>query len=94
MTLVEGYRPTLQSFKHVFIWTNIYVVPVFFLNLLIGSNYLFIAYKPDFPTLLDLLAPWPWYVLELEVVGFLILFILYLPFLIKDAQAKRQPAIS
>jgi len=92
MTLVEGYRPTLQSFKQVYIWTNIYMIPVFFLNLLIGSNYLFIAHKPDFPTLLDLLAPWPWYVLELEAVGFMILFILYLPFLIRDLRTKQLPA--
>lgn len=88
MTLVEGFRPTLASFKRVFLWTNIYMIFVFIFNLVIGSNYLFIAYKPDFPTLLDLLAPWPWYILELEVVGFMILFILYLPFLIHDWRAN------
>lgn len=84
MTIVEGFRPTLQSFKRVFIWTNLYMIPVFFLNLVIGSNYLFIAYKPNFPSLLDLLAPWPWYIIELEVIGAAILFFLYLPFLTKD----------
>ena len=93
MTLVEKYRPTLSSFKRVFLWTNIYIIPVFLLNLLIGSNYLFIAYKPDFPTLLDLLARWPWYIIQLEVVGFLILFILYLPFLISDWHTKNQTNI-
>jgi hypothetical integral membrane protein (TIGR02206 family) len=90
MTVVEGFRPTLASFKHVFIWANIYLIPVFLLNLVIGSNYLFIAYKPDFPTLLDLLAPWPWYIIQLEVVGLLILFMLYVPFFIKDWQIKKQ----
>lgn len=90
MTVVEGYRPTLQSFKRVFIWTNLYMIPVFFLNLAIGSNYLFIAGKPEFPTLLDLLAPWPLYILQLELIGFSILFILYLPFLIKDLRFKKQ----
>ncbi len=89
MTLVEGYRPTLESFKRVFIWTNIYMIPVFFLNQAIGSNYLFIASKPSFPTLLDMLAPWPWYILELEVIGFAIFFLLYMPFFIKDMRAKR-----
>jgi hypothetical integral membrane protein (TIGR02206 family) len=89
MTVVEGFRPTLQSFKRVFIWTNLYMIVIFFLNLAIGSNYLFIAYKPNFPTLLDMLAPWPWYILELEAIGFAIFFILYIPFLIKDWQAKR-----
>jgi hypothetical integral membrane protein (TIGR02206 family) len=90
MTVVEGFRPTLQSFKRVFIWTNIYMVIIFFLNLAIGSNYLFIAHKPDFPTLLDMLAPWPWYIIELEVIGFAIFFILYIPFLVKDWRTKVQ----
>lgn len=95
MTVVEGFRPTLQSFKRVFIGLNLYMVVIFFVNLAIGSNYLFVAHKPDFPTILDLLAPWPWYILELEAVGFAIFFILYIPFLIKDWRAKQQsPAYS
>ncbi|MFN8413601.1 MAG: TIGR02206 family membrane protein [Anaerolineales bacterium] len=92
MTVVEGYRPTLQSFKRIFIWTNIYMVFVFFLNLAIGSNYLFIAHKPEFPTLLDILAPWPWYVLELEAIGFAVFFLIYLPFLIKDLRMNANEA--
>jgi hypothetical integral membrane protein (TIGR02206 family) len=94
MTVVEGFRPTLQSFKRVFIWTNIYMVPIFFINLAIGSNYLFIAHKPEFPTLLDALSPWPWYIPQLEIVGFAILSILYVPFLIKDWREKRRAAIT
>ncbi len=92
MTVVEGFRPTLQSFKRVFIWTNIYMVVIFFVNLAIGSNYLFVARKPDFPTLLDMLAPWPWYILELEAIGFAIFFVLYIPFLIKDMRQKNMVA--
>ncbi len=84
MTWVEGFRPTCGSFKKVFLWTNIYMVIMFFVNQAIGSNYLFVAYKPNFPTLLDLLAPWPWYILELEVIGLAVCLILYLPFAIKD----------
>ncbi|MBM3124797.1 MAG: TIGR02206 family membrane protein [Chloroflexi bacterium] len=91
MTLVEGFRPTLRSFKRVLIWTNIYMIPIFFLNLAIGSNYLFIAHKPDFPTLLDLLWPWPWYILQLELLGLVIFGILYLPFLISDWRVKTRP---
>jgi len=91
MTIVEGYRPTLESFKRVFITTNAYMILVFFANLIIGSNYLFIAYKPDFPTLLDMLAPWPLYIFQLEIIGFIVFFILYIPFLIKDWRAKHQP---
>jgi hypothetical integral membrane protein (TIGR02206 family) len=68
------------------------MVVIFFVNLTIGSNYLFVAGKPDFPTLLDMLAPWPWYILELEAIGFAIFFILYIPFLVKDLRAKRLAA--
>jgi hypothetical integral membrane protein (TIGR02206 family) len=94
MTIVEGNRPTLESFKRVFIVTNVYMIFVFFVNLAIGSNYLFIAYKPPFPTLLDTLSPWPWYIFELELIGFAIFFIIYIPFLIKDWRMKQQTAMA
>jgi hypothetical integral membrane protein (TIGR02206 family) len=94
MTLVEGYRPTWGSFKRVFQWTNIYMVLIFFLNFALGSNYLFIAHKPPFPTIIDLLAPWPWYILELELIALVICFILYLPFAIKDWMTAKQPAMA
>jgi len=74
----------LSSFKRIFIWTNIYMVAIFFLNRAIGSNYLFIAEKPPSPTLMDALSPWPWYIPQLEILAFIMLFILYIPFLIKD----------
>ena len=90
MTWVEGFRPTWKSFKTVIIWTNVYMVIVFFINLALGSNYLFIAHKPDTPSLIDLLSPWPWYIPELEVLALIIFFILYLPFMIKDWAAGRK----
>lgn len=92
MTVAEGYRPTLASFKRIFIWTNIYMIVIFFLNRLIGSNYLFIAQKPPSPTLMDALSPWPWYIPQLELVGFAVFFILYIPFLLKDQFAKSSQA--
>jgi hypothetical integral membrane protein (TIGR02206 family) len=91
MTVVEGYRPTLQSFKRVMIWANIYMAFIFILNLVIGSNYLFIGHKPEFPTLIDMLAPWPWYILELEVIAFVILGVMYIPFLVKDWRTRSLP---
>ncbi|MDO9348014.1 MAG: YwaF family protein [Anaerolineales bacterium] len=61
---------------------------VFVVNLLIGSNYLFIAHKPPTASLLDLLPEWPWYIAWVEVIGILICLILYLPFAIQDWRAK------
>jgi hypothetical integral membrane protein (TIGR02206 family) len=89
MTVVEGFRPTLSSFKRIFIWTNIYMAVIFFVNRAIGSNYLFIAEKPPSPTLMDALSPWPWYIPQLELLAFAILFVLYIPFLIKDRLSQK-----
>ena len=71
-------------------FTNIYMVSVFFINQLIGSNYLFVAYKPPGPTLLDALPEWPWYLLYMEAIGLVMFLLLYLPFIIKDWRGKRK----
>lgn len=88
MTFVEGYRPTVDSLKRVFIWTNLYMAVVFVLNLVIGSNYLFIAHKPETASLIDMLGPWPWYILSLEAIGIVMCLLLYLPYAIKDRREK------
>jgi hypothetical integral membrane protein (TIGR02206 family) len=84
MTAVEGYRPTWASFKRVFIFTNLYAVVVYGINLLLGSNYLYVMHKPPTASLLDVLGPWPWYLVALEGIAFMLFFLLYLPFAIKD----------
>jgi hypothetical integral membrane protein (TIGR02206 family) len=84
MTVVEGFRPTWKSMVRVFIWMNLYAVVIFFLNTAIGSNYLLINSKPDTPSLLDLLPPWPVYILYMELIGIVTMLLLYLPFAIKD----------
>jgi uncharacterized membrane protein YwaF len=43
---------------------------------------------------LDALAPWTWYIIQLEAVGFAIFFVLYLPFLIGDLMKKKSLATS
>lgn len=88
MTVVEGLRPTWKSMVRVAIWTNLYALVVFFINSAIGSNYLMINRKPDLPSLLDLLPPWPVYILYMEVIGVISILLLYLPFVIKDWREK------
>jgi len=83
-TVVEGYRPTWRTLWRVAGCMLGYTVVIFGLNLLLGSNYLFIGRKPDFPSLIDELGPWPWYVLALVGVGLASLFLLYVPFALKD----------
>ena len=91
MTVVEGYRPTWTSLRNVFIGANLYMVFVGLVNWLIGSNYLFIAHKPETPSVIDLLGPWPWYILGLEVIGVMTCLILYTPFAINDWRRLQSP---
>lgn len=84
MTVVEGFRPTWKSIMRVFIWMNLYAALVYVINIAIGSNYLMINHKPVTPSLLDLLPPWPIYILYMEGIGVITMLLLYLPFAIKD----------
>ena len=84
MTLVEGFRPFWKDAVRVFVISNVYMLFVGLVNFLIGSNYLFIARKPDTASLLDVLGPWPWYILAIEAIGILMILILYSPYAVKD----------
>ena len=84
MTVVEGYRPTWSSLKRVVIWMNIYAVIVAGVNVLIGSNYLYTLHKPETASLMDVLGPWPLYLISLELIALLLCILLYLPWMIKD----------
>ncbi len=90
MTIVEGMRPNWRSMLHVFVITNIYMVIVFFINQLIGSNYLYVAHKPPGPTILDALPEWPWYLLYMEAIGIVMMLLLYIPFAIKDWRQRKK----
>jgi hypothetical integral membrane protein (TIGR02206 family) len=92
MTVVEGFRPTWKSLLRVALWMNIYVVIVYFINDAIGSNYLMVNAKPNTPSLLDLLPPWPVYILYMEVIGFITVFLLYLPFAVRDLRSPTRGA--
>ncbi len=88
MTVVEGFRPTWKSVLRVFAWTNIYAGIVFYINTLIGSDYLWINGKPATPSLLDLLPPWPIYIVYMELLAIACMLLLYLPFAAKDLRNK------
>jgi len=88
MTVVEGFRPNWKSILRVAFWANVYMVIIYFINTAIGSDYLFINGKPATASIMDLLPAWPYYIIYLELIGVATIFLLYLPFLIKDWRAK------
>ena len=81
MISVEGFRPSKWSVPRAFLITNLYALIIFPVNMLTKGNYLFLSRKPEGGTLLDLLGPWPWYILSLEAVALLLFTLLYLPFI-------------
>ena len=78
----------MNLLKRVIIGSNLYMVAVFILNFIIGSNYMFIARKPDTASLLDVLPAWPWYIAIIELLGLAFVLLFYAPFAIKDMQNK------
>lgn len=50
------------------------------INLILGSNYMYLIHKPAGPTVYDLLGPWPWYIFNIELFMAVLFPILTLPF--------------
>ena len=65
-TWVKGFRPTIWSVLKLFIFLNLLMPIILFINKLIGGNYMFLSHKPKGPSLMDVLGPYPWYILSLE----------------------------
>lgn len=89
MTVVEGFRPTWKSLVRVFLVTNVYMLVIYFVNIALGSNYLMINAKPATASILDLLPAWPYYILDMELLGIITFILLYLPF----AARNRKPLL-
>jgi hypothetical integral membrane protein (TIGR02206 family) len=76
---VEKFRPSRKSVIRTFLITNAYAAFIIPINKLTGGNYLFLSWKPR-GSMLDLLGPWPWYILSLEAVALTLFILMYLPF--------------
>ena len=69
LTWGRGVRPDWRTYRLSVAITFGWAASVFTLNLLLGTNYGFLNRKPPSTTALDLLGPWPWYVVaEIAIV--------------------------
>lgn len=75
-----GLKIEWASLKRVFIITNLYALIVGVFNAIFATNYGYLRAKPSHPSLLDHLGPWPQYLIGMEVVLIITLFLFYLPF--------------
>lgn len=90
MVFVEGFRPKWKSLWRAFFYLNLYTLFIFIINIIIGSNYMYISRKPINPSLIDYLGPWPWYIFPLETIALVTFFILYLPFWFTEKKKHMQ----
>ncbi|MFK9095381.1 TIGR02206 family membrane protein [Bacillus salipaludis] len=87
-TWAKGYRPTIWSVLKLFIFLNVLMPIIMLINKLVGGNYMFLSHKPDSASLLDVLGPYPWYILSLEALLVSLSLIVWLIFRVKGAVKK------
>ena len=79
-TFVYKMRPTIKSVFKSFIGMQFYMILMFLINYLLGSNYFYTNRKPDATTLLDVFGEWPQYIFVVELIVIPFFLLIYLPF--------------
>jgi len=91
MTLGMRLRPYPRSLPRVVAWTLFYGVAAGAVDWMFGVNFGFLRAKSKDPSVLDLLAPWPWYIAELVPIALVFILVLYAPFFVADRLRRRHP---
>ena len=84
LTIGTGLRPTLASLPRVIVASLVYPAVAGAADYALSANYGYLHDKGAHVSLLTLLAPWPWYIGELVLIGLLSIAIYYAPFLAID----------
>lgn len=75
---VRGYEPTFKGVLKTMLTINAMLPIILAVNWLFNGNYMFLRMKPQNGSLLDFLGPYPWYILSLEAVAFILFTIIWL----------------
>ena len=76
LMFVMNYKLRILSWWSTFLRAQILVVIVFLLNLILGTNYMFLLSKPLVNNPL-ILGDWPFYILFVQLIGFLHIVVIY-----------------
>ncbi|MEH7490814.1 YwaF family protein [Neobacillus niacini] len=79
-TWVIGYRPTIWSVVKLFVFLNVLLPIIMLINRAVDGNYMFLSHKPNSASLLNLLGPYPWYILSMEFLLITLSLIVWLIF--------------
>lgn len=87
-------RPTPMSIMRALGWSVVYLVAAMTVNSWLGSNFGYLRSKPDHPSLMDYMAKWPYYILELALLAIASTFVYYSPFWLADLLRHKSSAQS
>ena len=88
-----GMRPTLRGMFRAFGYLSVFAAFVGTVNILLGSNFMWLSGAPPDTVSPFFMAPWPWYLPILAVVGLAMFFVVLSPFLVSDWWRKRGAAV-
>lgn len=88
-SFVLKMRPTLKSVFKSFLALQLYMVILFGINALLGSNYSYLNEKPVSASILDYLGGWPSYIIVIEVLLIPYFLVIYFPFYISEQVKKK-----
>ncbi len=57
-----------------------YLIIIYPINIMMNTNFGFVRYIPSSDSILTFFGPWPWYLITMQFIGFVILFLLDIPF--------------
>ena len=60
------------------------------INLVLGSNYMYLSAPPDGTLSPFFIGPWPWYIVFLEFVALAMFLAVYAPFALAERESARQ----
>ena len=90
LTLGCGMRPRPSSLRRVALWSIGYFTSALATNRLFHTNFGYLSAKPAKASLLDLMPPWPYYLVELVALGGMYILVLYAPFFVADTLRTRR----
>lgn len=77
MAVIGTYRMGQRSLWVTVLLVNVYGVCIFLIDRWLGANYMYLTKKTGGSSLLDVLGPWPWYIVSAEAITIASFFILY-----------------
>jgi hypothetical integral membrane protein (TIGR02206 family) len=76
----HGLVPRQGAVRRVFVATAAFAFVAGLGDLVTGGNYMFLREKPEAASLLDLMGPWPWYILSAALLAIAMFAALDVPF--------------